>query len=178
MSLQKSLRKSISCENVWLICSLLICCGRVLDWSRKKKHTYYKWQLFTWWNWFLGSWHIFACDLAASVMCKNMPVDSGKVLSISLSASLANRTWSVIAAVRSCHWDIDKWSIPSEGDPCQRLSLHDFALRRTVPDSLPRHFKWSSLDLAVRGFVLTDRNGRNSPYHWLSDAFFQRVKQS
>lgn len=149
MSTRKSLRKSVSCENVWLISSLLIRCGAVLNWSRKKKtHTYYDWLLFTWCNWFLGSWHIFACDLAASVMCKNMPVDSGEVLSISLLASLANRTrtWSV----RSCHRDIDKWSVPSEGDPCQRLSLHDFALRRTVPDSLPRHFKWSSLDLAVR----------------------------
>lgn len=163
MSLQKSPRKSISCENVWLICSLLVAQYWIGP-GKKTKHTYYKWLFFTWCNWFLGSWHIFACDLAASVMCKNMPVDSGEVLSISLSASLANRTWSMIVAVRSCHWDIDKWSVPSEGDPRQRLSLHDFALRRTVPDSLPRHFKWSSLDLTVRGFVLTDRNGQDPPY--------------
>lgn len=138
---------------------------------RKETHPVFKPLQLRWCNWFAAICRIFTCDLAASVMCDSMVLDSGAGIfpSLFLAQSDVKRDGGAAqCSAPARHRDADKWSVPSEGDPCQRLWL--CAALSQIP---PRHFKWSSLSLAVRDSTLAHHRGANLFIVRCSAAFFQ-----
>lgn len=97
-------------------------------------------------------------------------IKKGGDLSISLSASLANWTRSVSGAPVT-------GTLTNEASPWRETPLPETLLCAVLSQIPGRHFKWSSLSLAVRGSTLAHHRGTNLFIMRWSTASFQKVKR-